>query len=96
MNIEETKVAIAVMQAFVEGKKIEWMVRGSPWQEVEEPVWSWNEVTYRVKREPREFWVNIYESRVVTYRTKDSADFNAANDRIACVHVREVLEEAKP
>ena len=93
MNIEETKVAIAVMQAFVEGEKIERMISGNQWQEVEEPVWSWNEVNYRVKREPREFWVNVYEKREsYTWSTKEEAERMARDDRVACVHVREVLE----
>jgi hypothetical protein len=43
-------------------------------------------------REPREFWVNVYETSKFAYGTKDAADLMAQPLRIECIHVREVRE----
>jgi len=55
MNIEEVKQASAVMQAFAEGKKIEYKARDyttlAPWSPNDRPVWNWVAFEYRVKRE---------------------------------------------
>jgi len=61
MNKEQTQAAIAVMQAFVDGKTIEFCnntkAREPLWQEISkfngiaQPVWNWLETEYRAKRE---------------------------------------------
>jgi hypothetical protein len=54
VNIEETKNAIAVMQAFVDGKPVQYrpipgcMEWGPP---VYSPLWDWKSCEYRVKPE---------------------------------------------
>lgn len=54
MTIEETKKAIEVMQAFVDGKKIEFRCDDlSEWEEVIEPFWCFGKCDYRIKPEPR-------------------------------------------
>jgi hypothetical protein len=61
MNIEQTKKAIEVMQAFVDGKKIETKGPGEihHWYEIGDPSWNWLTVEYRVKREPRVIYVHV-------------------------------------
>jgi hypothetical protein len=48
---------------------------------------------YREPRKAREWWVNVYDSRVEWYATAYIAGGRAGDDRIECVHVREVLPE---
>ena len=54
MTIDEM---IAVLQAAKAGKQIQWQGKGSsiPWQDVTLPSWSFDDLNYRVKPEPREF-----------------------------------------
>lgn len=53
MNKEETKRKIEVMQAFVEGKKIQLKRKqlNDAWEDFvhEEPVWNWGRYNYRIK-----------------------------------------------
>ena len=51
---------------------------------------------YKIIEEPREFWINEYTGgrRGVGHSTKDMADRSAiGNDRIRCIHYREVIED---
>jgi hypothetical protein len=61
MTIEETKKAIAVMQAYVDGAEIEY---GFPpcfeCGVTKDPSWNWADKTYKSKPKPREIWVNCY------------------------------------
>lgn len=57
MNIEETKKAIEVMQAFVDGKVIQYLDRNKEWQDIDPKKgmgvsWNWFDKEYRIKREP--------------------------------------------
>lgn len=50
MNIEQTKEAIMVMQAFVDGKPCEWRCRGlTIWKEIGTPSWDFVKNEYRNK-----------------------------------------------
>jgi hypothetical protein len=51
MNIEQTKEAIKVMQAFVDGKEVQSMYDGK-WASVTVPRWSWDDTQYRIKPTP--------------------------------------------
>jgi hypothetical protein len=54
MDIEETKKAIAVMQAYVDGAKIIHRPQGlaSEWKVGEDPSWNWPATEYRVAPAP--------------------------------------------
>lgn len=41
-----------VMQAYKDGKKIEYSSNGKCWIEITEPIWDWDRCDYRVKPEP--------------------------------------------
>ena len=61
MNREETKKAIAVMQAWLDGEEIEYCYKKASrpeWLDVETPTWDLDIKRYRVKPKPREFWVH--------------------------------------
>ena len=51
MNIEETKEAIRVMQAYVDGKEVEVqrLLAGSCWIPAGAPCWDWLNGNYRIK-----------------------------------------------
>ena len=48
MNIEQTKEAIRVMQAYVDGKEVELRV-GDEWKRTFIPLWQWHTDDYRRK-----------------------------------------------
>lgn len=52
MNREEAKELLPIIQAFAEGKKIEYS-DGENWIETETPSWSNYYYTYRIKPEPK-------------------------------------------
>lgn len=96
MNIEETKKAIEVMQAFVDGKPCEWKFEHiGPWDRVFRPTWDWHKHDYRIKPEPKEIWVNEYDDGSASaYNSEDKALY-AYNDGATrkAVRYREVIEE---
>lgn len=49
MNTEETKEAIRVMQAFVDGKEVEYKRHDGFWMLTTLPLWNWNSIEYRRK-----------------------------------------------
>ncbi len=49
MNIEQTKEAIRVMQAFVDGKEVEVLYPFTQAQIATTPVWNWDANKYRIK-----------------------------------------------
>ena len=49
MNIEQTKEAIRIMQAFVDGKEVEYERPDGIWTIINNPCWNWNSQEYRIK-----------------------------------------------
>jgi hypothetical protein len=63
MNREETKEAIQVMQHYADGGEVEFNrhSEGGCWEPLPEPhtpSWDWPIVQYRIKPEPREWWID--------------------------------------
>jgi len=53
MNKEQTIEAIRVMQAFVDGKEVEYKHRGTvEWDTITTPHWNWINCEYRIKPTP--------------------------------------------
>jgi hypothetical protein len=52
MNIEQTKEAIRVMQAFVDGKEVEALSPDKKWRRTPLPRWGWDDTEYRIKPTP--------------------------------------------
>jgi hypothetical protein len=53
MNIEQTKEAIRVMQAFVDGKGVIYRHVGTAiWDTLNSPKWNWDDCEYRIKPTP--------------------------------------------
>lgn len=49
MNIEQTKEAIRVMQAYVDGKEVEFKWMSKDWNSTVPPEWNWSAYDYRIK-----------------------------------------------
>ena len=49
MNIEKTKEAIRIMQAFVDGKEVEAFSSCQKWERATTPRWGWDDTQYRIK-----------------------------------------------
>ena len=54
MNREETRKAIEVMQAYVDGEEIEYRA-DERWYSTSSPVFNWEDSDYRIKHKPREW-----------------------------------------
>ncbi len=52
MNIEQTKEAIRIMQAFVDGKEVEALSPDKKWRRTPGPRWGWDDTEYRIKPTP--------------------------------------------
>ena len=87
MNREETKQAIEVMQAYVDGAEIELKAQTfsetSDWVPLNsiEPVWHWPVYLYRIKPKPQEGYVMPRDIHIYSHRCDEE-----------CIKVREVLE----
>lgn len=55
------KEKIEVMQAALDGKDIEYTPHKDYWEIDPSPSFNWDRFNYRIKPEPMEFWVNVYE-----------------------------------
>ena len=93
MNREETKKAIAVMQAYVDGKQIEAAQEGSEWR-ASLPIWDWGPNEYRVKPEPIECWVTIFNGHVCStcHDSEESASHITDKPNWTVRKFREVIE----
>ena len=47
--MKTTKEMIEVMQAYLDGEKIEYKYGNTDWLECRVPIWNWNSIEYRVK-----------------------------------------------
>ena len=95
------KEKIEVMQAALDGKEIEhtW-IHQNEWittQTQPYPDFNWQKMDYRIKPEPLEFWINIYEGGVFSvFSSVDSAEFDADGMDISfikTIKVKEVTDE---
>ena len=51
---------IAVMQAYIDGARIECQFGKEAWQDIEPPLWNWGLAEYRVLKKPLEVFINVY------------------------------------
>lgn len=55
MTKEELQNAIKVMQAYIDGEKIEWTYINDDkvWYLINLPTWNWDKYKYRIKQKPK-------------------------------------------
>lgn len=93
MTREETKQSIAIMQAYADGKHIEFFDKtNNEWVEIIHPLWNWHENDYRIKPEPKyrpfanadECWQEMLKHRpfgiMSSKNRKDYMSFMSLND----------------
>jgi hypothetical protein len=88
MTHEEAIIAAGVMLAWAEGKKVQgrWRNSSCEWGDCSDPAWQWETNEYRIKPEPREWWLN---DCFVGYGFKDAAK-SMSKPGFEPIHVREV------
>ena len=93
------KEKIEVMQAALDGKEIEYKnCASNKWNKCSEPEMNfeyWGCGDYRIKPEPMEFWVNVYNcDDIEIFTHKESAEIagRCTSNFIKTIKVREVLE----
>lgn len=99
MTRERAKVLLPIIQAWAEGKIIQWRFPQSPnpknreWDTITfEPTFDTTAAEYRVKPEPREFWIGMcgkHGVRCAPLCALDSPSACCGDGEI--IHVREVV-----
>lgn len=93
MTREQAKEWLPIIQAFAEGKEIQSSPDGANWFNSGSPTFSPTNY-YRVKPEPREFYIAVYKDDIIRGCTGDNSDavvkdkWPSANEFIK---VREVI-----
>ena len=82
MSKEETMKAIEVMQAFVEGKKIQYGCGGGRWGVADAPCWSWDRTEYRVKpvTKPSINWDHVHPDYKYLFTDSDGSSYLVASE----------------
>lgn len=96
MTREEAKTLLPIITAWANGENIQ-IQNGTGWCDIVHHVdlqFDCDPDRYRMKPEPREFWLNIYPQpdTIAVHTTKAQADAIALSDRVECIKVREVME----
>jgi len=91
MNHDEM---IEVIQAHKDGKTIQLRHKNQPkWVDFSKPLWNFDNTDYRVKPEPREFYIDLNSNGTVQcglpVRASDGSASSLASETIK---VREVIE----
>ena len=84
MNKEQTLKAIEVMQAFAEGKKIQYSNNGRDWEIVDNPSWDWEYSEYRVKpvSKPSINWDHVHPDYKYLFTESDGSSYIVASEPI--------------
>ena len=53
MTREETRDAVKVMEAYANGKKIQYLDNNNKWIDIHNPSFDWYDYAYRIKPEPK-------------------------------------------
>ena len=95
MTIDEM---IDVLRAAQDGMTIQYRnkLSAGSWWEAEDSLglsFDFSGIDYRVKPEPREFWLNVYpHGSVCIHETEEEANRNRCGVTSRTIKVREVLE----
>lgn len=94
MTQEETSDAIKVMQAYVDGKEIEWHDEEdfrSDWLIDVYPSWEWGAIDYRIKQESAyPNFVRLWPDKLVEIHTEESKPFDWRGKNIQWVRLCQV------
>ena len=89
------KEKIAVMQAALDGADMQITWDGATgWHDIYRPEefdWNWGKYDYRIKPQPKEIWVNEYDSEISAHRSRASAEEWCSKGGVTKLY-REVVE----
>jgi len=88
MTPERAKELLPIIEAFANGKKVQWRLRKSDtWCNTDDPGFS-ERFEYRIKPEPRMFWINVYPHIMTAWdsekRARGAADTGAIRIAVPC------------
>ena len=90
MTRDETIEAIRVMQAFVDGKEVQYEVPNKEWITTDQPAWNFKSYNYRIKPTAKlRPWTADEVPVGGQIRSKHSRDYRFLIDRTANAEVRE-------
>ena len=97
MNRERAKELLPIITAFAEGKTIQHNLAAGGWDDTDKLSADTMCLTYRIKPEPFECWVNIYggDLNLYSYHTEKLALADSRDGREpikSAIHMREVDE----
>jgi hypothetical protein len=98
-KIAEFQHRIEVMQAFEDGKQIQYNNKatgGKRWCDGLSPVWDWTASDYRIKPEPKVIYVNEYDKGQVDfyYKSKEQARMSSTTRCLRVgVEYKEVIKD---
>ena len=93
MNIEDIDNAIAVLEGLREGKTIQFLLPNKIWKDrISSDLPNFNDNTFRVKPEPREFWMKL-SSSWIPYDSCTASVKMTADHGHELIKVREVIED---
>lgn len=92
MNGEETKAAIAVMQAWLDGEEIRWeWIKQKPIESTPEdmPNWNWSKFRFFVKPKPKielrvGAWYELKSARIVQCSAIGDSHITTFHDGFVC------------
>lgn len=90
MTREQAKELLPVIQAFAEGKTVQFRFSDGTWVDCRQLDFSGPQLNYRIKPEPREFWILVAASHVQMAAMKVKPMSIYEGEEV--IHVREVLD----
>lgn len=94
---EETIDHAAIMQSWINGVDLEFRNKSekdAKWGTASAPNWDFKHFDYRVKKIPREFFINVHDNgHYYAYASQHSADAHKTEGRVSCLRVQEVTED---
>ena len=85
MTREEIKEAVKVMEAYANGKEIQFLNEDNKWIDTDNPLFNWAKIAYRIKPEPKfrpfksqeECWNEMLKHQPFGFVvSKDSIDYS--------------------
>jgi hypothetical protein len=86
MNREQTKAMLPFLQAFAEGKDVQYQNFVGNWVTLASIGESEQPDRYRIKPEPKRGYINLYHDQPSS-KSRAEADKLASLGRIACVYI---------
>lgn len=94
MDFKKAKEIIEIVQAYIDGKDIQYLNLDGNWVSTINPVFDFSDIKYRIKPEPRVFYGSIKDDpdSLTVFKSKNRSDHCRRTDERA-IKFKEVLDE---